>query len=536
MDLSKNEYIFQIINKQHDLLNDDTIWTINILNGNTNWTENEFINFTNVMKNTNFKEVIDDDYLEICNNDDILKISKITNIIKFCSNENYNDLLYEWNKVNHISSEEVKDLFDADLNFNICKYSPSTEPNNWNELRKKYKIYKKFLYIDEKNDITYVAKLTKENEDNDFYTLKQSGVVNSQQKYEFSIIIKNKDNAISGIVKIIQSLFLSDIILTKHQQKDILDQYLALIKKDIRINKYSKDIPLLTPKPVTLERANLIDPNEYGSVSILSGYTVTEKADGERILLFINKDGKCYFISSSYRVEDSGLIASKNAYNSLVDGEFISCYKRKDIHKKNIYATFDIYYMNGTKITDLPLIDDKKSRYNELKSLEKFIDNSKATTDFIVKTHYYSDNILKDNKNILESVKKYPYEIDGLIFTPAKLALYSYYPSKPVEITENMKWDRVFKWKPEEQNTIDFLIRIEKDVIINGIKHKELSLWVGYNSSQWEDINPEKGLRLRYDNMYAKQNRTETNKYIPKLFKPTVYYHNNVMYKKAFIF
>jgi len=533
MELSKDEKIFQIIDKQFDLLETTNEWMINILNGNTTWTENEFNNFISVMKSIGYKEIIEDDYLEISSNDDILKINKLSNIIKYCYNENYKELSYEWLKTNIVNIEKINDLFDANIEMSIIKNKINIEPDNWNDIRKIYKIVKKIIYVDEKNNISYIAKLVKDNGDNDYYSLKQSKVLNSTQKYEFSIIINKKESVIQSIVKIIQSILLSNIILTKPQQKEILTEYSELIKKDMKINKWNKDkdsIPLLTPKPITLERSNLIDPNEYGAISILNGYTVTEKADGERLLLYINNKGNCYLINSSYRVEDSGIIAKNNKiFNSLIDGEFISCNKRKDNIYQNIYAAFDIYYINNKKITDLPLIStNKKSRYEELKSITDNLDLSIGLTEFIVKTHYYSDNIFNDNKKILENAKSYPYEIDGLIFTPANLALYSYYPSKVVELTENMKWDRVFKWKPEEQNTIDFLIKEEKDVLIKGLKHREISLWVGYNKIQWEEINPDKGLRLRYDRDYAKSNKYESNIYIPKLFKPIQHYHSNV--------
>ena len=60
-------------------------------------------------------------------------------------------------------------------------------------------------------------------------------------------------------------------------------------------------------------------------------------------------------------------------------------------------------------------------------------------------------------------------------------------------------------------------------------KYRELKLYVGYNSSQWEDIGPMKGLRLRYDHKYAKeQKRNNMISYRPKHLKPTIYYETGV--------
>lgn len=537
MELSKDEVIFQLIDKFFNIKDENNIFTINLKNGNSTWTENEFNNFTNSMNNSDFIQEIEDEFLEINYNDDILKINGLSDIIKFYSNENYLSLKHDIYTKKNILNDTILNLFDADVEFDLFNITNIYSlDEKWNDYRKKYKITKKINYTDKKNNIIYVAKIVKcDDENDDFYTLKQSNILNAVQKYEFNIICNDKSNVINAIVKVIQSIFMSSIVLTKKQQQKVLEEYLELIKKDVKINKYNNGIiPLITPKPVTLERKNLIDPIEYGAISILSGYTVTEKADGERLLMYINNEGKCYLINSSYRVEDSGIIAkNKKAYNSLIDGEFILCDKRRDIHKKNIYAAFDIYYLDDKKLTDLPLIDKKKCRYDELKSIESLLNTNDSFTEFIVKTHYYSDDILKDSKNILENARSYSYDIDGLIYTPAKLALYSYYQGRPVELTDNMKWDRVFKWKPEEQNTIDFLIKEEKEVLLNGIRHKEFSLWVGYNVSQWTDINVETGLKLRYDKEYIKTNRIDNKKYIPKLFRPIKHYHNNV--DKVFI-
>ena len=80
----------------------------------------------------------------------------------------------------------------------------------------------------------------------------------------------------------------------------------------------------------TLEKENMANPDEYGVISILSEYTVTEKADGERILIYVDSKGKIYLINNTYKIDDTGLIASNELFNSLIDGEYISCKSRKD--------------------------------------------------------------------------------------------------------------------------------------------------------------------------------------------------------------
>jgi hypothetical protein len=239
-------------------------------------------------------------------------------------------------------------------------------------------------------------------------------------------------------------------------------------------------------------------------------------------------------VNNNYKVEDTGMTVSDAGHNSLIDGEYISCHNRKDEASKGLYAAFDIYYLGGKKVTHFPLINDNtdksQSRYKYLLQFEDLISSKNASVQYITKEHKYSNDILKDCRDILTNHKSFPYEIDGLIFTPAKLALYSYYANQPAKITENVKWDRVFKWKPDDQNTIDFLIKIDKTLTKNGLKYKEAKLYVGYNASQWEDIDITKGLKLRYDKEYAKKQRPTQNVYIPTLFRPTIHYTPGVEY------
>ena len=57
--------------------------------------------------------------------------------------------------------------------------------------------------------------------------------------------------------------------------------------------------------------------------------------------------------------------------------------------------------------------------------------------------------------------KEYIYHIDGLIFTPIFLGVGETYGSKD-QIFDG-RWNESFKWKPSEENTIDFQVHIRKD-------------------------------------------------------------------------
>lgn len=533
--LSKDLPIFDIIKNHLELLkNDDTELTISFWRQDVPFTELEFHNYTNVFRSyaNKYKETVLPECLEVSADNNVMHIDGMQNILSYCMTDSYNKKTAKWYKTKVLLSNDVTELFDLNMTFATVQNTPSVAPDRWNDMRKQFLVHKHVNY--EAAGTVFTASLYKTTED-EFYTLKQSNVLKSQQNYGFKIVFKApSDSIIQDISNVIQAITMSSSLMTKEQQEEIIKEYWDLVKNDIEIfnKRNNKDIPLITPKPITLERINLIDPKEYGSVSILNEYTVTEKADGERILLYINKQGRAYLINNTYKVEDTGITVSDAGHSSLIDGEYISCHSRKDDANKGLYAAFDIYYLGGKKVTQLPLIaaDKSPSRYKYLQQFEDLVSSKNASVEYITKEHKYSSDVLKDAREILMNNKSYPYEIDGLIFTPAKLALYSYYANQPAKITENVKWDRVFKWKPDDQNTIDFLIKIDRTLTKNGLKYKEAKLYVGYNASQWEDIDVTKGLKLRYDKDYARQQRPTQNVYVPTLFRPTIYYAPGVEY------
>lgn len=543
MEFSKDSEIITSLDNSLKLLNDNINY-INIeFNNNQNWTENDFNNFTISLTNLDFEEVIDNEKLEVSNdNDNILIIKSMNNIIKFCNYETITNIDTKWINRKNLYSNNINNLFDYNININVIEENEFyEEPDNWDLIKKKYILLKEIKYINKKyNNIEYVIKMIKKDENDNIYdNLKNSNILKNNHQYHFSINIKNNIDInilLQEIINTIKYISLNNIIMFKNDQNIVLEEYNNLVKNDIKINNYYKKkfIPLLTPKPITLEKINLIDPKEFGAVSILESYTVTEKADGERLLLYINQKGNIYTINNTYNIVDTGLIAESNLFNSLIDGEYIECNKRIDNNDKNLFAAFDMYYIKGKNITNLPLISQTKdgnSRYNYLKFAEKYINQKKSNIQFTVKKFYYNDdkyNILHYCNYILSNYKSFPYEIDGLIFTPSNLPLFSYYSNKVVQLTDNVRWDRLFKWKPPEQNTIDFLVKFGNIINENGQKYRELKLYVGYNSNQWEDIGPNKGLKLRYDYKYAKEQRNNLFLYKPALFKPNIYYEYGV--------
>ena len=552
MEISKDDTIFTIIDNI-SLNGDENIENIIKVENTDVWSEDNYYNFINIMNSEGYIEESEPQTLHVYSNDYLLTIKGAKKILYYSHHNNYkyDTNLISWYNHNMVSKNVVNMLFNSTLTFlNIrnTKIDTETAPvSNWDNMRKYFKINKCITYTDASTNIKYIVNISKchdrdhyEKNDADYHlTLNKAKIINKSQKYEFYIDITNtdKDNIIPAIIKMEQALHLNSFIISKNQQAEVIKDYGALVKGDIYTRRYDdKKPPLLTPKPFTLERMNMLNPgdyeNGYGITSILSEYTVTEKADGERLLMYINSVGGVYVINNSHQVIDTVMKSPSELYNSLIDGEYIVCNKRKDNSSVGLYASFDIYYYNGNKITQLPLIasegDSQESRYNYLRKTEKLLKGKdEFAIDYIVKEHLYSKDILGDCKNILTNII-YPYEIDGLIFTPAKLAVFSNYANKPEPLTEKLGWDKVLKWKPPEQNSIDFLVKKVGNITIETVNYAEFNLYVGYNVSQIENYTMKDVFNYIYKFNQFRDNIKEREKYICRLFKPDYYYEKGI--------
>lgn len=171
-----------------------------------------------------------------------------------------------------------------------------------------------------------------------------------------------------------------------------------------------------------------------------SAYSVTEKADGERFLLFIDNIGGFNFISRKSDIKRLvGVPPRPDFAGTLIDGEF-------DVDK-DVFYSFDILFANGKDVRR----DHLKKRLTELFGLLVRLRNPfvKMKTFFLEqsgKIIQIPSNKVTNFKNIYEAAgdiwsrrKNFPYELDGLIFTP---------------VNEPYNTRNTFKWKDE--NTIDF--------------------------------------------------------------------------------
>jgi hypothetical protein len=237
MELSKDLPLFSIIQNHLDLLqNDNTELEISFHRKEGPFTELEFNNFTNVLRSMQLKELIETECLEVSADNNVMYISGMPNILNHCMTDSYNKKNTKWHKVKLMSTDDINDFLDLDIQLSTMQKTNVTIPERWDDMRKHYLMHKHIKYVTN-DDITYIASLYK-TIDEEFYTLKQSNVLKTGQNYDFKVIIKGEcktDKVIECIIESIRAITLSSTLMTKAEQQEVLNEYYSLIKNDVEM-------------------------------------------------------------------------------------------------------------------------------------------------------------------------------------------------------------------------------------------------------------------------------------------------------------
>ena len=498
-------------------------------------------------------------------------VSGINNINQYMQHENIVAIPHAIRKNLVKASEVIPDELQVRVLSEIIDVETVTDNDKTasylTNTDKHFRIVREFS--DEQDAGVFRARLVRESSDA-FPNIRASAVMTAPFAVEFDMVCRKRNDkedmqtylmaTMAHAVMYLQWITEIGIPITKEEQAKVLAAYDTLVKKVLsKRAHYHKggdgngvQLHFLAPKPITMEQIHVVEPGplSYGVHSIWQGYTVTEKADGERMLMFIDDQGAAYMINNTFDVFNTGLKAkSKQLCSSLLDGEYVPVEKRKDGIENDLYAAFDAYFLNGESIMDLPLMArsvqqpaSKRTEQGVVKTrfaaMQRLCDqglwvSKDAQVELRAKNHIFAEG--NDMKLACKSIlgdgvaTNFPYEIDGLIFTPAELSVFGYYPGIPVPIPENVRWDRVLKWKPADQNTIDFLVK-EGSIVTDPVtktRYKEYKLYTGYNAQQWEHISPLDGIRLRYDRGFA-ETRRDMKSYRARLFQPISHYEKGI--------
>jgi mRNA (guanine-N7-)-methyltransferase len=363
---------------------------------------------------------------------------------------------------------------------------------NWQKSKKKFRYINRVTFTHPDYPILVDISIIKMTNDL-AYTTEDAGLFSQPEIIEIELEINNHQvgpgtnfseykNVLDSLRKVIK-IVLSGLQGTNYpisypEQSAIQQSYMKLLYNDAyHSSKRIYPSNFIGPSSYTLERKNMELLNENSSVpNIRNDFTVTDKADGDRHMLYINETGKIYLINTSMNIIFTGAITNeRSVFHSLLDGELI-------LHDKsgkfiNLFACFDIYYVNKKDVrsfTFMPKNNDiSKARYSILKHLVSILKPISILKDNfspirIETKRFYPSNfedVQKENniftscETILSNAKSnlYEYNTDGLILTPAYLGVGSNEVGKAGPL-KKITWEYSFKWKPPQYNTIDFLV------------------------------------------------------------------------------
>ena len=562
---------------------EDRKWIISLYPKTLEWTMNDMKDTISIFQKLEYKEDIYDEEMDVCNDAEgaMLRINGIYNISRYCQYENPESAEGKWYKYSHIEdteSKKIPDMFSLKVVSKVIEERELEEKNGpqaWNIMMKTYAIMKRITYTDTETGVKYMICMTKRSV-SPAQNMIQSGVSGLPLKVEYSLMCPPEMEAkevVVSIVRMLQIIEQNSSPITNDQRKSVLQSYNSLIEK-VRDKRIFKEDYYLAPKPMTLEQIHLSDPGiTYGQITILNGYAVTDKADGERMLLYVDENGYAHLINSAFEVRGTGLRAKRDIlYNTLLDGEYLMPNKRLDGVERDLFAVFDVYFVGGESVMGLPLVYTGKvepivkkesvketvkettktstkkettsakitgkSRMDIMNSIMEgslWEHDKDASVELIAKQHIAASgmDMFAACRKILENATKRGarYDIDGLVFTPTDLPVMGYYPNKPVMLkTVSSTWDRVLKWKPPEQNSIDFSVTVYKNPVKEltmRANYAKVKLSSGYSALKNEEISVRRGLEL-LQTRFSERNLKDD--YVLKEFTPQYKYEIGIQY------
>ena len=585
------------------------------------------------------------------------EIYGLSDIQKYCRTDSLEDLNYRFVKKSAAmeGSEYIRPVSIDDFNFRISYQKERIIPtasglaqsilSNWQNNKKIFRYLNRTTLVHDSFPFHVDISILKESHRRDGYmtpeyTFKSAQVTACDPKYEIEIEVDNKavgpgtrlQNGIvvadilrTGIKLVLAGMQGTNFPVSYHELGLVAKQYYYMLYPHEKEKKLRRDegqghghgqegpayvyahtddniklIPhhFIGPSSYTLQVLNIAPVNPDCTIpNIRTNYSVTDKADGMRKMLYIAPNGRIYLINTNMDMEFTGAVSQEEKlYNTLIDGEHI-------LHNKygeyiNLFAAFDIYFMGGRDVRrnafinisieeqnimrareslmrdpeDIDAEEEFKRRQAQLREVgsagDEFESVSKSRASKArggeregeggesedegavsttrnpeasriellkqalqamniraivqgeivpIKIHVKKFEIVSAEKNIFMCCKTiiagqkagvYEYNTDGLIFTPTNTGV----ASNKIGVAGPMHkvtWDLSFKWKPLNQNTIDFLITTKKNqttmtdfvgnIFEDGIdtlrseqlqQYKTIILRVGYDERKHGYLNP----------------------------------------------
>ena len=443
--------------------------------------------------------------------------------------------------------------------------------NDWRDKKKIFRLITRYTFTHPdypgiKVDMSLVkgSKVNKRGNMIPTYNIQESNVFDGETQYEIEIEVEKSRNAsvtndmmlanLRAVIKyVLSGLQKSNYPIPYTKMRSVATEYMKMIHGEDHEVRRILAKHFVGPSSISLELKNIQPLEEDSSVpNIHTPYTVTDKADGTRKLLFVDGKGMIYFFDVGMNVQFTGMRTASDAHwNSILDGEHIM----NDKHGTyiNMYAAFDIYFIDGEDQRSKAFVnhktDDTDKTMFRLNQLANFLRSFNAVP--VAKTAHplvFERKVFEISPNpatIYSTCAKifkridsetYPYETDGLIFTPCEYGV-GLGPDQTEVFNTKHTWTHSFKWKPPEFNTIDFLVTTKKDQVGKEIvsyvfedgkdlsstspisEYKTLILRVGYDEKKHGIMQPCKDL---IDDTFTKRtSEDKTADYKPVPFYPT---------------
>jgi hypothetical protein len=478
--------------------------------------------------------------------------------------------------------------YKTEENFSLASSKAKDILGRWPTSKKLFRFLKRFRFSHPTIPVFVDFSIVKTNEKSGVIpvptnTIQQARVFSNQESYEIEVELNNDaiqqrglqvDEILAAMRQTIHVVLCglqnSNFPVSYVEQDRVLSSYMQLIYTEKFPEQYMgrplQSTDFFGPSSDTLLVENLWANTK---INVLSKYSVTDKADGDRKLLFVwpvePNLAKLYLIDTNLNATYTGQTTThKELFYLLLDGEHI-LYDRLG-HFLNQYAAFDIYFMfqrkDDTKVKDeiaavrqLPFIKTdedreeekktgikKKYRYSLLKqAINQFNEAGTTKKQFgdevcpllITAKEFQSlPSIFASCEATFNRSEFLTYNTDGIIFTPCSSPAYI----NPSKNRFKSRWAESFKWKPSQYNTIDFLVTTQKDAHgqdvelvnfeagqdltgnISDKTYKVIELLCGVDKVRDRFKNP---FLHVLKNDIVKSKSTEDS-YVPERFQPTI--------------
>lgn len=348
----------------------------------------------------------------------------------------------------------------------------------WPQQRKAFRILRRWTFMGEglRFDLSMVRTTPKDSKGQFKWQtqFKQRDITKEEAFYEIEVellrpsvpsspeVVKDSmKTLIRGVGEVLRGIQKHHLLVRKSVAARVLQGYKELVKTE-RFRGVA---------PITMVIENMGKEPVPTIANIRTGYNVTDKADGLRMMGYVTEKGELFLIDMTLNVYRTGL-KRKAVANSLVDGEYVT--RDKDNNPIQQYIAFDCYVaQDGKDVSQMPFASASTSsapgRHSALTDwVTKWNEGDGPTVVpgagvtekgkilVSMKTFLFANagdtSIFQCCAKVLDSAKLY--HTDGLILTPN---------SVPIPKNPGVGWRDQLKWKPADENTVDFLCIFDKD-------------------------------------------------------------------------